>query len=107
MKFTAKIPKQYKEYKVSYRSENKACGILKRQEYQVIKLCKSKLPFDIMAFNPVEIKLIQVKTTKLVRIKSYKEIIARLKKIQTPFLVSKELWINENRRGFQYIQCNK
>jgi Holliday junction resolvase len=88
-------------YRKGYLRELEVMRILRNSgKFQVVfRSAASHSPFDIVAISNSKVLLLQVKTGKF----SFKKEVNKLKAIQTPKSVEKQLWIlNKN---WKIINC--
>jgi Holliday junction resolvase len=88
-------------YRKGYLKELEVMRILRRSgEFQVVfRSAASHSPFDIVAISKSKVLLLQVKTGKF----NFNREVSKLKAIQTPKLVEKQLWIlNKN---WKIVNC--
>jgi Holliday junction resolvase-like predicted endonuclease len=81
------------QYRSGAVAERIVRDVLTRQGYIVVRSAGSRGPFDLVAINANEVKLIQVKRTAMGRVDGFSRVIAELKAIPVPANAYKELWV--------------
>jgi hypothetical protein len=89
MIITASRGTQHRLYKKGKRYERIARKKLESEGFYVINSAGSKGPFDLVAINESEIKMIQVKSNQIITPKERKEMAS----VVVPSIAKKEIWL--------------
>jgi len=88
-------------YRKGYLKELEVARKLKKAGYPVVFGASQKSPFDVIAISRHKVLLVQVKTGAF----NMKKELEKLKAIETPENVSKELWVLN--KEWKRINCEK
>jgi len=88
-------------YRKGYLKELEVVRKLKKFGYPVVFRASQKSPFDVIAISRQKVLLVQVKTGAF----NMKKEVERLRAIETPEHVSKELWVLN--KEWKRINCEK
>lgn len=79
-------------------AERELKKILEAKGYTVIRSAGSKGAFDLLAFNPMHVKAIQVKASK----ENLTQAVKKMALTKTPVSWSKEIWVREKGGVWKY-----
>lgn len=96
-------------YERGRSAEYRAMRDLEKAGYTVVRSSGSHGPFDVVAVNRLEIRLIQVKRTEGGRLPDLKAAREELARIAVPENAVKEIWVWKGKKGWiwrEVVQAN-
>jgi len=94
-------------YKRGYEIERRAINELKRLGYLAVRTAGSHSPFDVIAINECEVRLIQVKSCRAFSNSIFNRALFDYAGFEFPEGCSKEIWIWEYRKGFLKFEIGR